>query len=298
MLIERHHITKELPEATRLIDYLSGIFPQLPTHNRIKKAIKKGAIRLNGAVVEGSRWVKYGDIIELHDLEEKPPKIFPLKLEIVCEDDFLAVVWKPAGIVVSGNQYKTLTNALGYNLEPSSQRDALPWMLPVHRLDAPTSGLVLIAKTVQARIRLARLFEQHAIRKKYRAIVVGETKEKGIISTPIEGQNTLTEFIRLQVVPSIKNKALSLVELLPTTGRTHQLRIHLSGIGHPIVGDKRYSPPGKVLRQKGLFLSATGLSFEHPLLDKKISLERNMPYKFTTLMEREVKMWKRKNNSE
>ena len=287
-----HQVGEEVVEGIRLIDYLSGIFLQLPNRTRIKKAIKKGGVRLNGAVVETGRWVKPGDLIELFDLGERPPKVFPMELEVVYEDEYLAVIWKPAGIIVSGNQYQTIYNALGHNIGQSLQKDALPWPQPVHRLDAPTTGLMLVAKTIQARIKLGALFENREIQKTYQAIVVGEIQKEGALSSPVNGQAAQTVYKPINVIPSLKNNFLTWLELSPLTGRTHQLRVHLANFGHPIVGDKLYSPPGNVLKNKGLFLSATGLAFKHPILGIAMNIQHSAPAKFFALFTREKRRWK------
>lgn len=292
ILLASHQVPESAEESIRLSDYLLGLFPQLPTKNRIKKAIKKGAIRLNEEVVETGRWVKPGDVLNFYDLQESPPMEYPFKLEVVYEDVYLAVVWKPAGLLVSGNQYQTLANALSFNITPSQENDALAWPLPVHRLDFQTSGLVLVAKTIGARIKLGQLFENRAIQKTYQAVVVGEMQEKGCIADPIEGQVAETVFQRLNVVHSLKNDFLSLVELSPLTGRTHQLRIHTSNNGHPIVGDKLYGVAGHIMGHKGLFLSAIRLKFVHPILMIDMDINSATPQKFASLLNREERRWK------
>jgi RluA family pseudouridine synthase len=263
----------------------------IPSTQGIKKAIKKGAIRVNDEVVGTGLWVEPNQKIELVDLENTPPKKYELALEVIFEDEYLAVINKPAGIVVSGNQYKTIQNALLFNLNPSQQKDALDWPLPVHRLDSPTSGLLLIAKTKQARIQLGQQFENKTIQKRYRAIAVGQIPESGEWNVPIEGAKGLTTFKTLKTIPSLQNEWLSLVDLFPHTGRTHQLRIHLSEAGFPIVGDKIYGKKGNILKGKGLFLTAVELKFIHPVHQNEVCLKIDMPHKFDSLIEREVRRW-------
>jgi len=223
----------------------------------------------------------------LVDLELTPPKAYHLSLEIIHEDDDIAVILKPAGINVSGNQFKTIQNALLYNLKESTKADKLPWPLPVHRLDNQTSGLLIIAKTKTSRIRLGRAFEKREIQKKYHALVIGNLEENGTINTPIENKSSTSHFSKIATVPSLKNTFLSLVELAPVTGRTHQLRIHCAAIGFPILGDKIYGEEGMVLKHKGLFLSAVSLEFSHPIDGHKISLQIPTPLKFIRRMENE-----------
>lgn len=287
ILLQSHIVNSNEPEGTRLIDYIIDLFPQVPSKKRAKKAIKSGAIRLNEEIIETGRWIKKGDTIKLFDLEETPPKVFAMKIDVIYEDDYLAIVWKPAGLKVSGNQYKTLHNTLAHNLSKSSQEDALPWPLATHRLDVPTSGLVLIAKTIAARRALGQLFEHKKIAKTYFAIVIGNIDEFGTIDNDIEGKKSISNFKKVRQVPSLRNEWLSLVKLEPITGRTHQLRIHLAGIGHPIMGDKLYGDEGNIMGHKGLFLASVGLSFEHPLTGESINIKQVAPDKFYSLLKRE-----------
>ena len=237
-------------------------------------------MRLNNEKVEGGRWLKNGDVITLVDLEKTPPKAYHLKLEVVYEDEHLAVIFKPAGINVSGNQFKTIQNALLYNLKPSELADKLDWPLPARRLDNQTSGLLLIAKTKLAHVTLGQAFEHKTILKKYQAVVIGNVKKSGEINTEIEGKKSQSFYKALNVVPSLKNTYLSLLELEPKTGRTHQLRIHCAAIGHPILGDKLYGTEGMILKNKGLFLCATSISFKHPFTLKVLTFSVPTPHKF------------------
>ncbi len=300
MLIINSHIVKEIIEPVRFCDYCNGLFKQLPSRAGVKKAIKKGELILNGLQVESGRWIKENDKIEYVDLENRMPKDYHLELEVVFEDDYFAVINKPAGIVVSGNQFKTIENCLHGNLKKSKQIDALKYPKPVHRLDAPTSGLLLIAKTKNAHINLGRQFENKTIQKKYAAIVQGVIKEEGVINKKINGQKAFTKFKKIKTISSLRNKYLSLVELSPETGRTHQLRIHLSELGHPIVGDVLYGKKGNTLLHKGLFLVAISLELKHPVLGNELEFKIDLPNKFDTYLERETLRWnkfKTKNNN-
>lgn len=237
--------------------------------------------------MEGGRWLKEGDIITYVDLEKTPPREYHLKLDIIFEDEHLAVIFKPAGISVSGNLFKTIQNALLYNITPSKEGDALDWPLPVHRLDNQTSGLLLIAKTKLARVKLGQAFENKTILKKYQAVVIGKTNTTGEINTDIEGKPSQSLYKLIDYVPSLKNEFLSLIELEPKTGRTHQLRIHCSSIGKPILGDKLYGKEGMILKNKGLFLCATAISFTHPHTEQELTFTIDTPHKFLKRMENE-----------
>jgi len=239
--------------------------------------------------------VQYGQVIDLLETPQSQPKIFELQLEILFEDHFMAAIHKPAGFSVSGNAYKTIYNSLPYNLKKSSEPDALPWPTPVHRLDNQTSGILLIAKTKTAQIALGNQLENHTIQKKYCAVVIGKVLSKGKIKTPIEDKTAQTDFEVVTVVNSLRFEHLSLLNVFPKTGRTHQIRIHLASIGHPIFGDKLYVEEKMLHKGKGLFLCACEISFLHPKTSEEINLKIAPPYKFESLFLREQRRWQAHN---
>ena len=239
--------------------------------------------------------MQYGQVIDLLETPQSQPKIFELELEVLFEDHFMAAIHKPAGFSVSGNAYKTIYNSLPYNLKKSSEPDALPWPTPVHRLDNQTSGILLIAKTKTAQIALGNQLENHTIQKKYCAVVIGKVLSKGKIKTPIEDKTAQTDFEVVTVVNSLRFEHLSLLNVFPKTGRTHQIRIHLSSIGHPIFGDKLYVEEKMLHKGKGLFLCACEISFLHPKTSEEINLKIAPPYKFESLFLREQRRWQAHN---
>ncbi|MCA1750802.1 MAG: pseudouridine synthase [Cryomorphaceae bacterium] len=280
----------------RIVDYANGIFVQLPSRKGAKKAIERGRILLNGEVVETGRYVQPGDEISLVEKPAELHKTYHLDLEVVYEDDHMAVVCKPAGIPVSGNRFKTVAQALPHNLKPSTCTDALRIPLPVHRLDAPTTGLLLVAKTGSAMVELGRKFADREVRKRYRAVVFGTLTLSGKIDSPVDGKPAQSICAPLCTVPSLRHGSLTLVELEPLTGRTHQLRIHMAGAGHPIVGDAQYGSDANVLKGKGLMLSAVWLTLGHPVFpEREIDLQTALPQKFTSLLEMEERRWKKFN---
>lgn len=292
IVLEQHKVPAHTP-ATRLSDYAANLFVSLPSRKGIKKAIKRGAIHVDGQVGHTGDWVKPGQQISLLDVFAKKPKALALNLPIVYEDEFLAVINKPAGLIVSGNQYRTVQNALLHNLNHSTQKDALPWPRPVHRLDAATSGLLLIAKTYGSHRLLGQQFEQKKVVKFYEAIVHGVIAEQGQIDQAIDGKVATTSFHCLQQFPSVRHEQLSKVQLEPLTGRTHQLRRHLSDLGHPILGDQLYQKEIKTLKGKGLFLCAVRLNFVHPATNETMNLQIQSPNKFRTYPEREARRYER-----
>lgn len=284
------------PDASRarIVDYTNGIFVQLPSRKGVKKAIERGRILLNGEVVETGRYVQPGDEIALVEKPAELHKTYRLDLEVVYEDDHMAVVCKPAGIPVSGNRFKTVAQALPHNLKPSPCPDALRIPLPVHRLDAPTTGLLTVAKTGSAMVELGRKFADREVRKRYRAVVFGTCTLSGKIDSPVGGKPALSICTPLTTVPSLRHGSLTLVELEPLTGRTHQLRIHMAEAGHPIVGDAQYGSDANVLKGKGLMLAAVRLRLGHPVFpEREVDVETALPQKFTSLLEREERRWRK-----
>ena len=277
--------------SERLSDYLIGKFVQLPSRKSVKKAIKEDRIKVNGIIKGTGYWVKANDVIELLEAIVNAKPDFEFNLEIIFEDDSLAIINKPAGLVVSGNQHRTIANALSYNLAPSSAPDALLRPLPLHRLDAPTSGLLLIAKTQSTCISIGQQFENQEITKTYHALAMGKMPNNGCINRNLEGKASQTDFKLLECIPSLQSNFLSLVQLFPKTGRTHQIRKHLASIGHPILGDEKYGTPGKILKHKGLFLAATSIAFKHPINNKTLSFSINIPNKFTRRIKLEQRRW-------
>lgn len=278
------HIVPSLEKPTRLQDYTLGFFKAISTKSSLKKAIKKGLISINLNKAKTGDFLKAGDVIDLHQDEttKQKPNI-RLELEVLCEDDYLALINKPAGIAVSGNKKWTLENALGNNLKPSTQKDALARPEPIHRLDHPTSGVLLVGKTSSAVIALNKLFENKTIEKTYFAVTIGQQIPNGIIDSSIDDKSSKTSFKVLKSLPSEKFEFLNLVELKPKTGRKHQLRKHMAEIGNPILGDKTYGIENKILFGNGLYLHAQSLSFTHPVTTESIHCSAAVPKKFIRL---------------
>lgn len=200
------------------------------------------------------------------------------------EDEYLAVIHKPAGILVSGNTFITIANALPQNLKKSKLSDATTPQ-PVHRLDFPTTGILLVGKTSSSIRALNQLFENHEIQKKYFAIAIGEMEKEGTITSEIDEKESTSNYTVTKSVDSPRFEKLNLVELDPKSGRRHQLRKHLSSIGNPILGDKEYGIEGLVLNGKGLYLHAYSLEFTHPFTNEKMSLVDELPSKFTKIFD-------------
>lgn len=285
-----------LKKPTRVFDYiLENPSLVLPSKTSVKKAFKRAQIFVNGIVATPGDWLKVGDEIVFKTKDLAQQKVFPLSLEVLYEDEFIAVINKPAGYAVSGNFYKTIQNALSSNIALSSQIDALLIPRPVHRLDKLTSGILVIAKTKSAQINLSKQFENQAIEKTYYALVKGKIEGSGFFDAPIASQSAFTSYTSVQVEKSLSYSWVSLVELTPKTGRTHQLRIHLAHAGYPIIGDYLYDS-NSVLKGKGLFLCASKIGFTHPNSKEFKTFELPIPNKYASLFERELRRWNKFNS--
>jgi len=283
MQLTETHIAISLESPIRLQEYAVGIFNTIPTKSGIKKVIKKQLVFVNGAIATTALFIKGGEKIELFQVENTSEfKRLVLSLEVLFEDDHLAIIFKPAGILVSGNKFVTIANALTQNLQKSNQQDAVKPQ-PIHRLDYSTSGLLLIGKTSTAISKLGELFKTKEIQKTYHAICIGKMPVKGIINQAIDNKNALTKYLVLKSVASTRFEFLNLVQLLPETGRRHQLRIHLSSIESQILGDKEYGNSKLILKGNGLYLHASSLEFTHPFTKEKISITKELPKKFTKI---------------
>ena len=283
MQLVETHIAQKQENAIRFQEYGVGIFNTIPTKSGIKKAIKKGLIFIDKNLATTSKYISGGEKIELFESEKSSTfERLKLDLEVLFEDDYLAIIHKPAGILVSGNKFITIANGLTQNLKKSNQFDALK-PKPVHRLDYPTSGLLLVGKTSASIQNLNKLFENKKIEKTYFAVTIAKMKSKGSISCSIDNKESLTDYEVLESVKSDRFEFLNLVKLSPKTGRKHQLRIHLLSIGNPILGDKQYFLENKILKGKGLYLHAASLDFTHPITKEKLTISKELPKKFRNI---------------
>lgn len=281
MNILETHIVPPQEVPSRLQEYAVGIFQTTTTRSAVKKAIKKELILVDGNIGKTGAYINGGEEINLLETPSKH-KAFDLQLKVLFEDDYFAIINKPAGIAVSGNSFATIDNALTQNLEPSQQEDAVK-PRPVHRLDYPTSGLLLIGKTSSSIQRLSQLFEQKEIQKTYHAITIGKMNPEGNISTPIDNKEAFTQYWLLGFQSSQRFMRLNLLKLSPKTGRRHQLRKHLASLGNPILGDKDYGIQGLILNGKGLYLHASQLDFIHPFTQEIMEFRSDLPKKFAKL---------------
>jgi RluA family pseudouridine synthase len=293
VIIREEHTVSEITQPIRFVDYAINLFPQIPTRNAVKKAIQRKELFLNSKVASTGNWLNTGDTIQLVESFANKPKRYDHPIEILFEDNYLAVVYKPPGMLVNGNQFRTLENCLIDVLKPSIEVDAFAWGKPVHRLDYQTSGLVVFAKCLSAHHQLSKLFAEQSVKKVYLAVLHGNLSEAKDCEFEIDGKVAFSSIEPIRVVPSLRNQWFTLVRMYPKTGRKHQLRIHASRIGLPIVGDKVHGDQNGTIGHKGLFLSAVKIEFKHPVLGTDVKIETKVPDKFESLMSREERRWRR-----
>jgi 23S rRNA pseudouridine1911/1915/1917 synthase len=238
--------------GVRLDQALARLIPE-HSRSRLKAWIDAGRITLDGAATEGKRRLCGGERIEVvagpPATELAAAAAQPIALSIVHEDDDILVVDKPAGLVVhpgSGNRDGTLQNAL---LHHAPELAALPRSGIVHRLDKDTSGLLVVAKTLRAHTDLVRQLQARSVRREYVGVARGDLARPVTIDAPIgrhpHARTTMAVVAtgkpaRTQVTPVARLGAATLVHCRLETGRTHQIRVHLAAIGHPLIGDPAY----------------------------------------------------------
>lgn len=272
---------KSITEEIRLSDYLLGKSTVYESRKGIKKAIERGLVKVNERDVTSGRFLKTGDKIEVYKTSLRKDRIrVDLDVSVLFEDEYLAIVNKPAGVAVSDNKARTLVKALPDILKPSSEIDSLAYPHPAHRLDYPTSGLLLVAKTQKMAQTLSDLFAKRKVSKEYLAICTGQFPETITINETLKEKEAITEGKLLKHISSDKYGGLSLVQLQPITGRRHQLRVHCANQGFPILGDKQYGESEASQKAKGLYLHAYKMTLTHPKTKEALSLVQMPPKKF------------------
>lgn len=290
--------TFSVPEeqaGQRLDHYLVGMLDGL-SRTTIQRIIAGGQVLVNGRSMKAGYLLRVGDTIDIIQSarETQPAYVLPhyVPLDIIYEDEDILVVNKPAGMVVHpapGHTGDTLVNALlaRYPELGRGADDQRPGI--VHRLDKDTSGLIIVAKNARAHAALVEQMKQHAIIKRYQALVEGVVPhDSGSIDAPIgrdpryRQQMAITTTAsreartHFRVLQRFNRHTLLLVQL--ETGRTHQIRVHLQAIGHPVVGDPVYGPRSKAdIPLHRQFLHASQLVFRHPLTGKTMELEAPLP---------------------
>ena len=285
------HVVPAGQGGERLDRYAITVLPGLATRTHAKNATKRGELRVNGEERPPNYRVKPGDRLVFTGAPRPPPPIYAVPIEVPWEDDHMAVVVKPPGLVVSGNRHRSLEHALLPHLAPSAEPDALPWPRPVHRLDLRTGGLVMVARTARTRALLGDVLKARSASKRYRAVLLGRLEGSGTVDLPVDGRASLSRYEVVQHCRSLRTDWLTTVNLWPVTGRTHQLRQHMAHLGHPVLGDEVYGTQGCILRGMGLFLWSLELELVHPITGDPLRVCIPEPPKYESLRQREARRW-------
>ena len=289
-------------QDVRLDVYIAEKFKDL-SRTMIQKLIEEGNIKVNGNIKKMSYKVQLNDEISICIPKAKETDLKPqeIPIEVVYEDDDIIVVNKPKGLVVhpaNGNPDGTLVNAIMAMCKESLSGiggELRPGI--VHRLDKDTSGLLIVAKNDKAHINMSEQIKNREVTKKYIALVRGvipeddatidmpigrSTKDRKKMAVTKSGKQAVTHFKVLKRYPKY-----TLLEIKIDTGRTHQIRVHMAEIGHPVVGDMVYSNGKNDFGVEGQMLHAKSLDFKHPITGKQMHLETELPQYFKSIIEGE-----------
>lgn len=294
-------IVEDVDAGKRLDSFLAEKNTAKYTRSFIGKMIEENLVLYNGKPSKASTKIKTGDRIELFEKEPEPLAVKgeEIPLEIVYEDDDLMVINKPRGMVVHpapGHTSGTLVNAvLSHAGESLSSINGVLRPGIVHRIDKDTSGLILVCKNDFSHKALAKQLEEHSITRRYHAICSGRLKEEqGTVSAPIgrdeknrkqqainykHGKEAITHY---RLLENLQNA--SLLECRLETGRTHQIRVHMKSIGHPLLGDPLYGPKKNLYAIKGQALHAMVLGFVHPRSGEYMEFSADYPEDFQKLL--------------
>lgn len=281
----------------RLDKALKNLVPD-KSRSYLSQLISEGKILVNGKECKSSDIVKLNDEITIEEVETKSLDVAAtdMNLDIVYEDEDVAIVNKPKNMVVhpaNGNYDNTLVNGLLYELDELSEINGVVRPGIVHRIDKDTTGLLMIAKNDLASKSLTEQLKNHSCKRRYHALVHGVINEsKGRINAPIgrdkndrkkmavvkDGKQAVTNFTVLK-----RFKEFTYIECALETGRTHQIRVHMQFIGHPIVGDQTYGRR-KPIGDQGQFLHAKIIGFEHPRTNEWVEFDSDIPQYFKDFM--------------
>ena len=290
-------------EAGERLDlFVCGKLPEL-SRSRVQKLLADGALTVNGRGEKAGYKLRAGDLVELCVPDVKPMEVAPkeMDLKVVWEDADLAVVSKPRGLVVhpaAGHEDDTLVNGLLYRFEGElSGINGVMRPGIVHRIDKDTSGLLVVCKSDAAHQGMRELLRTHDITREYRAVVYGNLKDdRGTVNAPVgrmdkdrkkmcvTQRNSKEAVTHWEVVR--RYRGYTHIRCRLETGRTHQIRVHMAYIGHPILGDVVYGHKKPELGQDSQCLHAGALCFRHPRDGRPVLVFAPMPEYFTQVLEK------------
>lgn len=292
----------EADDVGKRIDVFAAENYEELSRSGLKKIIDTGGVTVNNKTVKANYKLRTGDIVTMNIPESVPLEIIPqnIPLDILYEDDDVIVINKPQGMVVHpapGHYTDTLVNALLYHCGDSlSGINGIMRPGIVHRIDMDTSGVIMAAKNNNAHRSLALQLAEHSITRKYNAIVYNNIKEdEGTIDKPL-GRNP-SDRKKMAVVPGGRRAVthyrvldrlgkFTYIEAQLETGRTHQIRVHMTYAGHPLLGDSVYGSKKQPFNLKGQVLHARVLGFVHPVTGEYMEFESPLPEYFQKLLER------------
>lgn len=288
-------------KGVRADKFLSEAIPDI-TRSALQGYIADGAVKVNGVAINKNYKTKIGDVIsvEIPEPVELEAVAENIPLDIIYEDNDLIVVNKPKGMVVhpaAGNYTGTLVNALLYHCKGSlSGINGVLRPGIVHRIDKNTSGLLIVAKNDLAHRGLAEQIKEHSFTRQYETIVYGNIKEdNGTVNQPI-GRNPLDRK-KMAVIATNSKEAITHFKVLERfnqfthlavtleTGRTHQIRVHMAYLNHPVAGDDVYGPKKVISKLNGQCLHARKIGFIHPVTGEYLEFTSDLPQYFSTFLE-------------
>jgi 23S rRNA pseudouridine955/2504/2580 synthase len=265
----------------RMDSFLRAILPSASL-SYLRQLLKGGSVTLNGAPVGPDTLLRFSDTVDLKESSRIKALLVPRANgpDILYEDDDIAIFNKPAGLSVHRSAEHGIHNMVDTGIAFFGRRGIQLKLYPVNRLDRETSGLVVMAKSSAKAGAFGKLFQDGLVAKRYLTVVSGKTAESGIIDLPLDEKESRSEYRTL-----ITRKGVSVLSVTPITGRSHQIRRHLSSIGHPVVGDLRYG--GKRNRDlAGHALHSYRLSFPHPVGGAPLSVFAPLPQEFADYLTR------------
>lgn len=290
----------EQNSGIRIDKYLNEIYSEKSRSN-IQGLIESGNVKVNDKCIKSNYKLKNNDVVEVNIPEPELLALEPenIPLDIVYEDSDIIVVNKPKSMVVHpapGNYSKTLVNALLYHCKDLSSINGVIRPGIVHRIDKDTTGILVVAKNDEAHVFLSEQLKEHSMKREYYALVEGViSKDSGTVDRPLG--RSKNNRLKVAIVEGGKRavthyevierfKSATLVKCILETGRTHQIRVHMASLGHPLVGDMTYGFKKSKYNSDGQLLHAKTLGFIHPRTKEYMEFTSELPKNYSDFLER------------